>query len=70
MAKPILIIRTPDYVDQKKLDEVTQHTKDKLDDYHVIAVSSGNDKFTFEVLNGINYKGKDLEDLKKFLQKP
>ena len=67
MAKPILIIRTPDYVDQKKLDEIRERTKEELDDYHVIAVSSSNDEFAFEVLNG---KGKDIEDLKKFLQKP
>ena len=67
MSKPILIIRTPHFVDQKKLDEIKDSTKDELDDYHVIAVSSGNDEFAFEVLNG---NGKDLEDLKKFLQKP
>ena len=67
MAKPILIIKTPDYVDQKKLDEIRERTKAELDDYHVIAVSSSNDEFAFEVLNG---KGKDIEDLKKFIQKP
>lgn len=69
MAKPIFIIRIPDYPDTiEKLLSYIEKINLKLNDYHVLYFADNKVKeIKFECFNPKNCSNKDIEEIKKFV---
>ena len=64
---PILIIRLPKEFNDEAFNRIAKQVNSKINDYWNFIIYSDVDEIKFEVLNCINCREIDLEELKKEL---
>jgi len=70
MAKPILIVRTPDSYESEDMYSITNKLEEHFNDYHILTIRTYKvDDIEFETLNAKDFTSINYKELKEYIKK-